>query len=80
MSKILQTLRSRTFWTLVLMLSINSIPEIKNAFPNVAWLDTVNSLLTLLATYFHVNPTQVYAPAGSVVTQETPNTVSVTKI
>jgi hypothetical protein len=60
MNKLMLALKSRTVWTVVLLVLINSVPVIKNAFPNAAWLDTVNTLLTLLAGYFHVNPSQQY--------------------
>ena len=73
-----QLITSRTTWTLVVLLLVNVIPAVKNVFPNIAWLDTVNTLLVVVAGYFHINPSSVYAPAGSIVTQETPNTVSVT--
>lgn len=66
MSKLLLAIKSRTFWTMVLILLINNVPAIKASFPNAAWLDTANTFLTLLATYFHVNPSQTYTvPNGT---------------
>jgi hypothetical protein len=41
--------------------------------------DLITGILGLLATYFHLNPTQIYAPAGSTIVAETPTTTVVTK-
>lgn len=60
MTKVLKALKSRTFWTAVVLLLVNIIPDIKHAFPNAAWLDTVNGALVALIGYFHVNPSQDY--------------------
>lgn len=59
-NKIGLALKSRTFWTLVVTLVINAV----NA--NIQWIPAgdvvyVNGVLFLLATYFHVNPSQTYA-------------------
>ena len=60
MNKIILALKSRTFWTVVILLLINVVPAVKNVFPNAAWLDTVSTVLTFLAGYFHVSPSQNY--------------------
>ena len=78
MSKIMQAFRSRTIWTMIVILLINIIPAVRNSFPNTGWLETVNTLLLLVAGYFKINPTQVYAPAGSTIIAETPTTTVVT--
>ena len=66
MTKVLLVLKSRTVWTVVLILLINSVPTLKGLFPSAAWLDTANTLLTILAGYFHVNPSQTYTvPNGT---------------
>jgi hypothetical protein len=63
MNKITQALTSRTVWTVVVIVLLNTVPALKNMFPSAAWLDSVNGLLTLLAGYFHVNPSQNYTQA-----------------
>ena len=63
MTKLLLALKSRTVWTVVLILLINTVPTLKGLFPNAAWLDTATTVLTILAGYFHVNPSQNYTPA-----------------
>lgn len=61
MDKFTQTLHSRTFWTVVIMILVNILPQLP-------WSKEVKDLITiilgLLATYYHVNPNQVYTPAG----------------
>ena len=59
-SKFGQLVTSRTTWTLVVLLLVNAIPAVKNVFPNVAWLDTVNTLLVVVAGYFKLYPSQNY--------------------
>jgi uncharacterized protein with HEPN domain len=78
MNKFIQALKSRTIWTMVVILLINIIPAVRNSFPNTGWLETVNTVLLIIAGYFKINPTQIYAPAGSTVTAETPNTTVIT--
>ncbi len=66
MNKILLALNSRTFWTIVVIILMNTIPAIKNAFPSAVWLDTANVILGLIATAFHVNPSQNYTTPPAV--------------
>lgn len=73
-SKILQALHSKTVWTVIVMALFNLIPQL-NLDPGLK--DLINGVLVLVAGYFHVNPNQVYAPAGSTVTQTSPTTVVV---
>ena len=60
MLKIAQALKSRTFWTLVVLFIINGINGIHNQIPP-ALLTIVDVAMTMLATYFHVNPSQSYS-------------------
>jgi hypothetical protein len=60
MSKFALALKSRTFWTVVVMLVFNLIPHLP---VDQSVKDLVNGILTLLAAYFHVNPSQNYTPA-----------------
>ena len=63
MTKIMLALKSRTFWTVVVMLIVNLIPHLPVSQP---LKDLINSILTLLAVYFHVNPSQNYSvPNGT---------------
>jgi hypothetical protein len=65
MSKFALALRSRTFWTVVVMLVFNLIPHLP---VDQSVKDLVNGILTLLAAYFHVNPSQNYnAPALTII-------------
>lgn len=54
-------LKSRTFWTLILMFAINGYAAISGQLPNGVDM-IVNLVLTTAATYFHVNPSQPYPP------------------
>lgn len=64
MQKIGQVLTSRTFWTIAIMLAFNLITYI-HPFVSDSIFGLVNGALTLIATYFHVNPSQNYsAPAA----------------
>ncbi len=60
MSKIQLALRSRTFWTIVAMFVINGLQGVHGSIPPsvVAVLDPI---LSVLAIYFHVNPSQNYS-------------------
>jgi hypothetical protein len=63
MSKLALVYNSRTFWTIVVMLVFNLIPQLPI---DQAIKDLVNGILSLLATYFHVNPSQTYTvPNGT---------------
>lgn len=59
MTKLKLTLKSRTFWTVVLLVAINTVPQLKGAVSQQV-LDIVNTVLGVLAAYFHVNPSQNY--------------------
>lgn len=60
MNKIGQALSSRTFWTLVVIVILNTIHANSGLIPT-GWMDTLNPVLGLLGTYFHVNPSQYYS-------------------
>ncbi len=73
-SKIIQALHSRTVWTVIVMMVFNLIPQLNI---DQSLKDMVNGVLVLVAGYFHVNPNQIYAPAGSTVTQTSSTTAIV---
>ena len=58
-AKILLALKSRTFWTLVMMFIINGISGIRESI-NPTALTLIDTVLTVVATYLHVNPSQNY--------------------
>jgi hypothetical protein len=57
--KLLKVFKSRTFWTLVALFITNGISGIREQL-NPAALTTIDAVLGLVATYFHVNPSQNY--------------------
>jgi hypothetical protein len=59
MSKFALAFRSRTFWTVVVMVLVNIIPGLPIDQPTK---DLITTVLGLVATYFHVNPSQNYNP------------------
>lgn len=59
MNKIKLALNSRTFWTVVLGVVINTVNANSNIIPPHA-LDIINVVIGLLSTYFHLNPSQDY--------------------
>jgi hypothetical protein len=59
MNKLALAVRSRTFWTVVLLVAMNTIPQLKGLVSQQV-LDGINTVLGLLAAYFHVNPSQNY--------------------
>lgn len=64
MSKFSQIFQSRTFWTLVVMCVYNIINVYGHLLsPSLSSL--VNLVLGAVATYFKINPSQVYTPAGT---------------
>jgi hypothetical protein len=71
MTKLELALRSRTFWTLVLVVLLNCLPQIRAVLPD-AWRDLVTVALGALATYLHVNPSMVYATPAQIVAQKNP--------
>ena len=71
MTKLELALRSRTVWTLVLLVLTNCLPQIRAVLPD-PWRDLVTVLLGTLATVFHVFPSQIYATPGQIVAQKNP--------
>lgn len=63
MSKLLQALHSRTVGVLAIMIAYN-IMTVYGAGLDPALSSLINLVLGGLATYLHLNPTQVYTPAG----------------
>ncbi len=59
MNKIVLALKSRTFWTIVLLFVINGVSGIHDSIP-ANYVTIVDTVLSLLATYFHVSPRQSY--------------------
>ncbi len=57
MQKILQ---SRTTWTIVVLFIVNGIGAVHSFIPG-ALTPIVDGLLSILAIYFHINPSQQYA-------------------
>lgn len=57
-------LKSRTFWTLIVMFVVNGYAAISGQVPAGADV-IINLVLTTLSTYFHVTPSQTY-PAPTV--------------
>ena len=57
MNKVTLALQSRTFWTVVVMMVFNLIPQLP---VDQAVKDLINGVFTLVAAYFHVNPSQNY--------------------
>lgn len=52
---------SRTVWTAVIMFLINGVQGIHAMIP-ASLLPLVDAALTIAAAYFHLNPSQNYAP------------------
>ena len=69
--------KSRTFYTLVVMCLFNILNVYGHLLP-AGMSDLVNLMLTSVAAYFHVNPSSVYAPAGSTIVQTSPSVTTVT--
>lgn len=59
MNKISLALHSRTFWTIVVIIGLNTLPQVKDILPQSVY-DVLNPILGLLAAYFHVKPNQDY--------------------
>jgi len=59
MNKVLQAIQSRTFWTIVVLVAVNTLPQLKGLVSQHT-LDVINTVLGFVATYFHVNPSQNY--------------------
>jgi hypothetical protein len=59
MEKLKQVLKSRTFWTIVIMFLLGGLQAITDYLPEGLFI-FIQGGLTLLATYFKVNPSQKY--------------------
>ncbi len=51
MQKLFKLLKSRTFWTLVVLFVVNGVEGIRNAIPGDA-LPVIDGILTFLTIYF----------------------------
>jgi hypothetical protein len=61
MDSILLALKSRTFWTLVVTFLFNGFQAIEPSLRlDPGMLLVINGALGLLATYFHITPSQSY--------------------
>ncbi len=59
MENITKIAKSRTFWTVVAMFIIGGTNGVMGLIPTGSVI-YVQGALSLLATYFHVNPSQTY--------------------
>jgi hypothetical protein len=59
MNKIIKVLKSRTFWTIVVLVLFNGVSSIRNLVAP-EYQPILDILLGLAATYFHINPSQKY--------------------
>lgn len=59
MKKISLALKSRTVWTILALFVLNGLPAVTELLP-VTLLPIANLILTVLAMYFKVNPSQNY--------------------
>jgi hypothetical protein len=57
MNKLKTILKSRTFWTLVAIVLLNTTQYYFNYLPSGA-TDLINTVLSSIAVYFHINPKQ----------------------
>lgn len=55
MNKIITALKSRTVWTIVVLVIINGVPAVVDLLPE-NWLPVVSAVVGLLGAYFRVNP------------------------
>ncbi|MEK9207431.1 MAG: hypothetical protein AAB922_03050 [Patescibacteria group bacterium] len=55
----MKLLKSRTFWTLVFMLVFNVFAAVEGNL-NPMFVSIVDAILTTLAAYFKLNPSQKY--------------------
>lgn len=55
--KILSALKSRTFWTVVVLFLVSGVDGIRETIPEGLQLP-IDGFLTILAGYFRVNPRQ----------------------
>lgn len=61
MDKVKQVIGSRTIWTVVAMFIIGGVNNVASFIPSGDMV-YVNLILSGLAMYFHVNPSQDYTP------------------
>ena len=73
MNKFAMALKSRTLWTVIVMLVINLIPHLP---ASQDLKDLINGALALLITYFHLNPSQNYNPPVLTTIDGTPSGAS----
>ncbi len=52
-------LKSRTVWTVVVMFIVGGTNAVASFIP-AGWETPIMGVLTILAGYFHVNPSQTY--------------------
>ena len=57
LKKLLQALKSRTFWTIVVTFLVNGISAVRNFLPAYA-LPVVDVVLMVATVYFHIYPKQ----------------------
>jgi hypothetical protein len=55
MDKLIKALKSRTVWTVVLLFVINGVDGIRDVLTEEAYT-SINTVLSILAVYFRVNP------------------------
>lgn len=59
MNKIQQALKSRTFWTIFITVVMNTL-NANTQFISPQTLEIFNAIFAVIATYFHINPSQNY--------------------
>jgi hypothetical protein len=59
MKTIIKTLKSRTVWTIVLMVATNVVSMLVGVVPPEV-LTLINTILGALAVYFKISPSQKY--------------------
>lgn len=57
--QIILALKSRTFWTTVVLFVVNGVGAVHNSIPE-NMLPLVDAILFILITLFHLNPSQEY--------------------
>lgn len=57
MEKLSRLLKSRGFWTVIILGVINTVPQLKGLVSDGV-LDIINTVLVILASYFKLNPSQ----------------------
>lgn len=77
--KIAQLLQSRTFWTIVVLL-VGNFLNAKYGFVSVNVSGFGSLILTTLAAYFHINPSQDYTLTADSFTPVAVNNISATTV